>query len=135
MHEAIREALANCLINTDYDITDFNSTTHHCPVVKYPILGIPFRVYPINQFRSSCIGESNSGIFKDESHPSIQINHYWSKAWDIYDSKRQKTDVYFEKNPKSELSYFLFHENENCSVDYSIYKFLMQLKLKMNNIQ
>lgn len=123
-----------CLINTDYNIVRFDSTTHHCPTVWYNILGIPLKVRPINQFRSSCVGESNSGIFKSEKNPTIQINHYWSKAWDVYDAKRKRTDVYFKENPKAKLDYFLFHENKNCSVDYNIYKYIMQLKLRLNNI-
>lgn len=123
-----------CLINTDYDILKFDSNTHHCPTMIYPVFGIPFRARPINQFKSSCIGKSNSGFFRKENNPTIQINHYWSKAWDIYDSKRNKTDVFFKENPKNDIRYFLFHENQNSSSDYNIYRFLMQLKLKLNNI-
>ncbi len=123
-----------CLINTDYDISVFDSSCHHATTVLVKILGKNRLIRPVNIFHRTTIGE---GTFLpvDETDPSIQINHYWSKAWDIYDSKRKKTDVFFKENPKKDLSYFLYHENKNCSSDYNIYKYLMQLKLRMNNIE
>ena len=123
-----------CLINTDYDIVAFDGSCHHATTVWMTIWGKRIKIHPVNIFHRSTLGE---GTFlpTDESNPTIQINHYWSKAWDIYDSKRKKTDVYFIENPKKKLSYFLYHENKNNSVDYNIYKFLMQLKLRMSNIE
>lgn len=122
-----------CLINTDYDIVCFDSSCHHGPTVWMKLFGKKRQVHPVNIFHRSTLGQ---GTFLpvDERSPSIQINHYWSKAWDIYDSKRKKTDVYFEKNPKENLSYFLEHENQNSSCDYNIYKYIMQLKLRLNDI-
>ena len=125
-----------CLINTDYEIVCYDTATHHGPIVYYPFMGLKFKVRPINVFRRSALGEGTYFSFGvDKSSPSIQINHYWSKAWDIYDEKRKRTDVYFKENPKAKIEYFLFHENQNCSSDYNIYKYLMQLKFKLNNIQ
>ncbi len=123
-----------CLINTDYDITAFDASCHHATTVWKTILGKKSVIHPINIFHRSTLGE---GIFLpvDESNPSIQLNHYWSKSWDIYDSKRKKTDVFFKDNPKKNIDYFFEHENQNCFVDYNIYKYLIKLKFKMNNIQ
>lgn len=127
--------VGKCFINTDYDIAKYDTTTHHGPIVYKKFLGMNIKVRPVNIFRRSVIGEGFFlNHFIDESKRTIQINHYWSKAWDIYDSKRQKTDVFFEKNPKSDIRYFLRHENENTSCDFTIYKYLMQIKLKLNNI-
>ena len=123
-----------CLINTDYDVIAFDASCHHATTVWMEILGKNRVIHPVNIFHRSTIGQGDF-IPVDESNPSIQINHYWSKAWDIYDAKRRKTDVYFEENPKKNIDYFLFHENKNCSVDYNIYKYLMQLKLRLNDIQ
>lgn len=122
-----------CLINTDYDITVFDASCHHATTVWMNLWGKKRIVRPVNIFHRFTLGE---GTFlpTDENNPSIQINHYWSKAWDIYDSKRKKTDVYFEKNPKENLSYFLEHENQNSSCDYNIYKYIMQLKLRLNDM-
>lgn len=125
-----------CLINTDYDFVKYDATMHHGPTIVYPFLGLKLNVRPINIFRRSALGEGyylSVGI--DKNAPSIQINHYWSKAWDIYDAKRKRTDVYFKENPKAKIDYFLFHENQNCSVDYNIYKYLMQFKFKINKIE
>ena len=124
-----------CLINTDYELAHFDAMTHHGPTMLYPFMGMKLKVKPINLFRRTSLGEGD--YFKlgiNTKHPTIQINHYWSKAWDIYDAKRKRTDVYFKENPKAKLDYFLFHENKNCSVDYNIYKYIMQLKLRLNNI-
>ena len=123
-----------CLINTDYDIVTFDWTCHHSTMVWKKIWGKKRIIHPVNIFHRSTLGEGRF-IKANESNPSIQLNHYWSKSWEIYDSKRQKTDVFFKENPKKKLSYFLYHENKNCAVDYNIYKFVMQLKLKLNNIK
>ena len=122
-----------CLINTDYDIIRFFAGTHHCPEVWYPFMGKKIIVHPVNIFHRSTIG--NGDFFcADESHPTIQINHYRSKAWDIYDAKRKKTDVFYEKNPKTEMWNFLWHEQQDCVVDYQIQRYIMALKLRMANI-
>ena len=44
--------------------------------------------------------------------------------------KRSKGDVYFEINPHDE-EYFYEHEMKCTSTDYSAYKYLVKLKLKM----
>ena len=122
-----------CLVNTDFDISVFDSSTHHLTRVKYPILGGLFDVtlFPANQFGWFVYDPIHFGCFYDESKSSIQINHYWSKAWDIYEKKRRMTDVYFKENPKINMSYFYEHEYENRTTDYTIFRFLIQLKLKM----
>ena len=76
---------------------------------------------------------SNSDMMRyfDEEKNTIQINHYWTKAWDVYEKKRRMTDVFFKENPKLNMSYFYEHEYENRSADYTIFRFLMQLKLKL----
>ena len=122
-----------CLVNTDYDISVFDTSTHHLTRVKYPLFGGLFNVtvFPANQFGWFVFDPIHFGRFFDESKYSIQINHYWSKAWDVYEKKRRMTDVYFKENPKLNLSYFYEHEHENRTENHTIFRFLMQLKLKM----
>ena len=122
-----------CLVNTDYEISVFDTFTHHLTRVKYPLLGGLFNVtvFPANQYGWFVFDPIHFGRFYNESKYSIQINHYWSKAWDIYEKKRRMTDVYFKENPKLNMSYFYEHEHENRIEDHTIYRFLMQLKLKM----
>lgn len=121
-----------CLINTDYDISEYNAMTHHLPIVKFPLLAKYLRINipPVNQFGWFVKDPFHFSLFYNEAKYSIQINHYWTKAWEIYEKKRRMTDVFFKDNPKLNMSYFYEHEYENRSVDYTIYRFLMQLKLK-----
>lgn len=122
-----------CLINTDYDISVFDTSTHHLTRVKYPFWGGIFNItlFPVNQFGWFVFDPVHFSHFYNESEFTIQINHYWSKAWDVYEKKRRMTDVYFKENPKINMSYFYEHEHENRIVDYTIFRFIMQLKLKM----
>ena len=124
--------VGKCLINTDYDLIEFNSSTHHLPQVKYPLFGKIFKIQlpPVNQFGLFVKDPFHFSWFYREKNFTIQINHYWSKAWDVYEKKRRMTDVFFKENPKINLSYFYEHEYENRSVDYTIFRFIMQLKLK-----
>lgn len=122
-----------CLINTDYDIAEFNSSTHHLPTIKYPLVGKHFKikVSPVNQFGWFVKDPFHFSWMYNQNKHTIQINHYWTKAWDIYEKKRRMTDVFFKENPKLNMKYFYEHEYENRSTDHTIYRFIMQLKLKI----
>jgi len=122
-----------CLINTDYDIANYNSSIIHATKVRYPLLGVIRIVLPpINQFGYFVNNKFHFKWLWRSDDVNIQINHYWSKAWDIYDAKRKKTDAFYEQNPKLEMRYFYAHENHNTASDYVIMRFLMQLKLSLN---
>jgi len=122
-----------CMINTDYDISVFDTTTHHLTRIKFPIAGNSFHLTlpPVNSFGWFVFDPVHFSLFYNERCSTIQINHYWSKSWDIYEKKRRMTDVYFKENPKLNMSYFYEHEYENRACDYTIFRFIMQLKLKM----
>ena len=51
------------------------------------------------------------------------------KAWDIFDKKRNKTDVLFKVNPKLDYSKFGQKEEACVSRDYIIGRFLIKMKL------
>lgn len=127
--------VGKCFVNTDYAIANCDKVWFHEPEVYYPLFGFRIRVYPVNQFKRVSINELSRNIESINRDTPIQINHYWSKAWDVYDAKRQLTDVMKKNNPKKNISYFLSHEHKNSDTDYNIYKFLMELKLKMRGIQ
>ena len=122
-----------CLVNTDYDISVFDTSTHHLTRVRYPLLGGLFRwtMFPVNQFGWFVFDPIFFSHFDHDSNYTIQINHYWSKAWDVYEKKRRMTDVYFKVNPKLNMDYFFEHEENNRTTNHVIFRFLMQLKLKM----
>ncbi len=62
----------------------------------------------------------------------IQLNHYWSKAFDVYELKHKRGSGSFSKSWKT-FDKFCWHENHNSSSDYTIFRFLIQLKLRMIN--
>lgn len=134
-HEGFSSLKGKCIFNTDYEIALWNEMTHHCTCVYKKICGVKMRINPVNQFYKFVVGGIH-GIFENNvGKASIQINHYWSKAWDIYDEKRQRTDVFFAQNPKKNLDYFYGFELQNITCDYSIFRFIMKLKHRMLNIQ
>lgn len=123
-----------CLVNTDYDIARFDSSTHHETTVIFKILGIPFRVGPANALGRFVKDQFHFSDERKCDKMDIQINHYWTKGWDVYSKKRQLTDVYFKENPKKDLEYFFYHENKNVACDYTIFRYLIRLKIKMHSI-
>lgn len=122
-----------CLVNTDYDIKAFDGSTHHKAKVIFPLVGKRFciTVGPVNQFGWFVLDNYHLSWLYNGDKPQVQINHYWSKAWDVYDKKRKMTDVFFKKNPKQEMWYFYAHEKQNRTVDYSMARFFIQFKLKL----
>ena len=75
----------------------------------------------------------NRNIATNKDFP-IQINHYFTKSFNEYVSKKAKGDVYFKENPH-DVEYFYKHEMNCTDVDYSAYKYLIKLKnfMKDNN--
>lgn len=124
-----------CLVNTDYDIASFGPSTHHLTRIYFPLVGkwIRVKMFPVNQFGWFFGDRFYFDWFSNEDRFTIQVNHYWSKAWDVYEKKRRMTDVYFKENPKLDMSYFYYHEYNNRTSEYTIYRFLMQLKLKLSS--
>lgn len=114
------------IYNTDFPIVEHFTGLMHGFKVWYK----GFRIPPLNQF----------GYFVDydihrynNEEIDIQCNHYWSKSYDNYIKKHQRGSAAFGKSWKT-FDKFLLHENHNSSCDYSIFRFLIQLKLKMQGI-
>ena len=118
--------------NTNFRIAIFDSTVHHETQTVFEILGLKIIIPPINEFKYFVKWNIHRIGLRDASHFTIQINHYWSKAFDIYSAKAIKSDVAFKNNPKKSRSYFLLHERQNRAVDFKIYRFLIDLKEKLN---
>lgn len=129
-HEGFATHKGKCFVNTDYELSFYNEMTHHSTCVNYPIGGIKIRMQPVNQFKRFVVGGYHLS-FLGEKNPSIQINHYWSMAWDRFEAKRKMTDVFFKDNPKRNLDYFYGFEEQNICCDYSVFRFLMKLKHRM----
>lgn len=119
--------IGKCFYNTKFGYAygcNKNSTLHHCLWTKNRDKLIP----PVNCFgKYVFMGMHKSG---GRDFP-IQINHYFTKSYNEYALKRAKGDVYFKINPHDE-EYFYEHEMKCTSTDYSIYKYLIKLKLAMS---
>jgi hypothetical protein len=109
--------------NTQYDISDFPLGMMHEISVKFLGLHIP----PINifgKFVKYGIHRANGKGF------DIQVNHYWSKAYDAYEAKHSRGDAAFGVSPRN-YDYFISHEVRNTSSDYTIMRFVVQLKQQL----
>lgn len=108
---------------TSFDISGFSLGMMHSFCVRYRGLTIP----PINAFGHFV----QFGIHKTGGErPDIQINHYWSKAYNSYQKKHERGDAAFGVSPR-DFEYFLWHEQRNISTDKTAFRFIMQLKLKL----
>jgi hypothetical protein len=126
-------AIGKVLLNTDYDIAKFDHTTHHMTQVKVRWCGRDFVVPPVNEFGRFVIGENHRlGHRRSAKDFTIQVNHYWSKALEVYLRKAEASgDVFFSANPKRQAAYFLWHELKNRSTDHKISRFVVALKARM----
>lgn len=114
------------IFNTDYDISDYNSM--HILPTSIKILGYNITIPPINEFRKFLKWNIHrTGYCKDFS---MQINHYWSKSYlHYYDKKLGKGSAC--ENYEHTMDQFWWHENQNFTSDYKIFRFLIQLKLAL----
>ena len=61
---------------------------------------------------------------------SIQVNHYFSKSYSVYVEKQKRGDAALTVSPRT-YEYFYKHDNKNISSDYTIFRFMIPLKLKL----
>ena len=126
-----------CFINTRFDIGNFNTWwVHHHTYMYRRIFGIRMLIPAVNQFGNMCVIDKTWGGGKNKRENSnIQINHYFTKAWDIWSAKMKMTDVLYAKNPKSDINYFYKYEEKCVSRDYTIQRFLIRMKMKQGLIK
>lgn len=120
--------IGKCFYNTAFGFdseSKYAKQLHHRFWANYKGKNIP----PVNAFNHICVGDRN---IADVSDFPIQINHYFTKSYKEYAMKRSKGDVYFEINPHDE-EYFYEHEMKCSSTDYSAYKYLVKLKLRIKS--
>lgn len=111
--------------NTSYLIAKFDKIMHHSLFVKYLGINIP----PINQWNHFVRwGINRCG----RAELDFQLNHYWSKSYNDFEEKHKRGSSAYGISWRS-FDKFLWHEQKNISVDYKIFRFLIQLKLNLNN--
>lgn len=120
--------IGKVLYNCRFDIAAFNNTMHHALQVKWHGLTIP----PFNDTGNICVDYCHE--LHGHKVSTIQINHYYSRAYDILNEKLTKGDsAYIVKNKKDVLPYI--NREMNCiKTDYTIQRYLLRLKLKMKKI-
>lgn len=115
-------SLGKLFLNTEYEIGYYKVDMMHYFLAKWNKLKIP----PINQFGHFVL----FGIHRHHKKVDIQMNHYWSKAYSNYEAKHKRGSACWGKSWKT-FDKFVEYEQHNTSSDYAIYRFLIQLKLKM----
>lgn len=122
------DSIGKIFYNTFYDITEFESGMMHCIHSPIKIFGKIFNIPPVNEFGYFF---NKYSIHHAKRNFTIQINHYWSKAFKEYEKKHKRGDAVFSKSPR-DLEYFLYHEMNNRSSDFHIFRFIISLKLLYN---
>ena len=109
--------------NTRFDAaSDFISM--HGLVTKWHGL----EIQPVNSFGKFVIWDFHRTNRTRE--PIIQLNHYWSKAFECWQQKYEKGSI--EKGTRyKDFSFFEKLEEACTDTDYTIYRFLTKLKLRM----
>jgi hypothetical protein len=112
--------------NMDFPIIKFK-TPH---TFSSKIRGI--KTPPINQYKKIIsLGISRRPMF---AISTIQINHYWGKAYDCFvENKINRTDVYHKNNIEMgqvRKNLLKSHEEMCIAKDYTIQRFLLFTKLK-----
>lgn len=124
------------IINTRFDIGNFNTWwVHHHTYMFRRIWGVKILLPAVNQFGYICTIDKTWGGGKNKrKNAIIQINHYFTKAWDVWSSKMKTTDVLYAKNPKADINYFFKYEDKCKSRDYSIQRFFIRMKINQGLI-
>lgn len=120
-------AYTKMFCNMNFPIFEF--TTPHTFISKIAGIKIP----PINQFKKIVSMGIHRGSTFGES--TIQINHYWGKAYDCFvENKINRSDVYHSNDAEmAELRKKLLKSYELMCTDrdFTIQRYLLHTKLKV----
>jgi Glycosyltransferase family 92 len=120
--------MGKVFINTSYRFEEFK--TPHLISAQTNVFGMKFNIPPVNEYKIFvCFGLHRVPLFNRKI--TIQLNHYWSKALEIFIyNKTQRSDVYSKENEEID-KYILLNPNEkNCITrDYAIQRYLLDLRL------
>lgn len=124
--------IGKCFFNTDFDVYKFSQ--HHFLSAKVDVFKKSFMIAPINEFKKFVVLKNNrTRKFSRNNEFTIQINHYSSRAYSscIKDKFLTRGDV---NNHERNAYTFFWHEHKNTSVDYKIWRFLIELKVRMGHV-
>lgn len=116
-------------INTNYNITSFNC---HLFYAETYIGKIKIKILPVNEFKKFIHHWKVRTPYHAKSE--IQINHYYNRSYALYLYKsQQRGDACSAGSQKGreDKDRFAREENQNTARDYTIQRFLLQLKLRL----
>ena len=109
--------------NTRFDVAD-RLISMHGMNTRWKSIIIP----PVNTFGKFLVWGFHRVNSNNDAR--IQINHYWSKAFDQWEKKYEKGSI--EKGTKwKDYAFFERLEMECTSCDYTIFRFLTKLRLRI----
>ena len=127
--------MGKTFVNTQYEVTNWDSQYfHHKSYMHFRVFGLACSVPAVSIDK---IVRPMRVLEEDKKHrtkANIQINHYYTKAWNTYAAKMKKPDVFFENNPKS-YERLLERELHCMDRDYSILRFLQKMRLMQGIIK
>lgn len=117
--------IGKTVVNTDFDIHNFRDFHKLSTIIKF--FGFKLIIPPVNEFKKFIFFGLNRVGRKSIIDSRIQLNHYWTKAYNSYINDK------FNRGPGTtnklrDLSYLYLNETKNISSDYSIWRFLIKLK-------
>lgn len=126
-----------CILNTRWEVATYKKWyVHHHTMMKFSLFGFNIPIPVVDQFgRIHTIETDVDKNLHQKDDSQIQINHYFTKSWDIYSQKISKSDVYFKDNPKKNINYFYKFESRCSSMDFSISRFFIKMKLNQKIIE
>ncbi len=124
------DTVGKVIVNTNWNLPTSSINMHHLttPVVFF---NRTWNIPSINEFKKFIVTDD---IHKTSKRGfTIQINHYWTKSFnEMVTRKFMRGDAYFgDLKPTRNLDVFFAHEIHNRSVDFTIYRYLIKLKIAL----
>lgn len=110
--------------NTAFDIAEYPISMH-----GFDTRWKCFRIPPINIFKKVVIWNIHKASSRTVGTPPIQVNHYWSKAYNCWKAKYEKGSI--EKGVKWKDFHFFDKLEKMCvTTDHNIFRFIIDIKLR-----
>lgn len=119
-----RRSTGKVIYNSSYDIESFFRGMMHMFSVKWHGISIP----PINDSGNICLGRCIERV-SSKKH-TIQLNHYSLKSYDDLINKINRGSGAYKKSWKT-MDVLMPFEYNNISSDFTIYRFLLALKARL----
>lgn len=128
--------IGKTFVNTDFDIVELTPKYLHEMPCKVKFMGFNIKIPPVNEFGKYVAFKTNRvGLFRKKEDFTIQINHYVSKSYGEYVLRKKKRGPGTNGGEKAKILRSMYayywHQRGCISCDYSAYKYLSELKVKL----